>query len=474
MNKTPFYTKKGFIFLAISFILLFLNFYLNCFQIVEDKTYKEYETFVEALVLGKMAKAEKDGLSSYAGFPGVNYDKHLIKDSLTLAERNNIEDLYVRDNIITQFKLDQIKYYLNKEETPEDYCVYVSHSGGQITFYYLIQKVLPFDKNTKYQILRLINCVLLSLTFIVLVSWIYRNFGFVSSLISFILIFTSSWLILFGGNGLWWSLWSFFVPFITMLLLLEKRHNKPNSVSNKKIFIWLFFTFIVKLTFSGLEFITTSLLTPFIPIVYYYWLEKRSFKEFFIFSFQSGLTLATTVIIQFAVLIFQLKNLLGTYTLAYQYILNAFVRRSSFNNGINAHDQGDRFADSDSFSFLWNNVIKDYLRGDVYYWGFSTSGFQFFFAYLIGIMLFFAAIVVLFTYKSKERKYNSLLISTALSVICPLSWFIIFKEHAFWHPQIDYIIWYMPFLLLGFAIIGVGVSLTIDRIREQVKKAAKA
>jgi hypothetical protein len=293
----------------------------------------------------------------------------------------------------------------------------------------------------------------------IIIAWVYRNFGFMASAVTFIFTFLSSWLVLFGGNGLWWSLWSFYAPFIIMLLLLEKKHKYPDKVSNTKIFIGLFSGIVIKWFFSGLEFITTSMLIPFIPIIYYSWLERKKFIDFFIFSFKSGLVISGAVAVQFGVLIIQLKFLLGNFSLAIDYILSAFVRRASFDGGLNTYDGGDRFADSDSLSFLWNNVIKDYLRGNAFEWGFVNPGFEVWFVIPIAIILSFGAITFILSRKSTNRKYEALLISTILSAACPLSWYVIFKEHAFWHPQIDFIIWYMPFLLLGFAVIGVGISL---------------
>ena len=293
-----------------------------------------------------------------------------------------------------------------------------------------------------------------------IIGWIYRNFGFITAIVTFLFTFLSSWLVLFGGNGLWWALWNFYVPFLTMLLLLEKRHNFPEKVSVNRILIWLFIAVLAKLFFSGLEFISTAMLTIFIPIIYYAILEKWKIVDLIKLSVKSGLVATGAIIIQFGVLIIQLRYLLNSYDAAFQYLANAFFRRASFKSGLSGADlDSDRFADSDSLSFLWNNVIKDYLRGNAFEWGFIDKGFEFWFAALIGIILLFSAIVLFLGIKLNTRKYMALVISTLISAICPLSWYVIFKEHSFWHPQINFIIWYMPFLLLGFAVIGVGISL---------------
>jgi hypothetical protein len=427
------------------------------FRIIPENSYKDYETFVEALVVGKMAKAQKDGVFAVSGFTGVNYDKSQVADSILCGDR--INDLLIRDHIITQFKFSQLDYFLGKEGTPEDYCPYVSHSGGNALFWYGVQKILPFDGYINYQLLRLINCMLLSLCFMLFTGWVYRNFGFTPALTTFLLTFFSSWPVFFGGNGLWWALWNFYAPFLTMLLLLEKRRHSPEKAPVWKILTGLFIAVLIKLFFSGMEFISTVLLSLFIPIIYYAIHERWKVLDSIKLAFLSGLVALMGVIIQFGTLIIQLRYLLGNYNAAFRYLSDAFLRRSSFKSGLSGADlNSERFADSDSFSFWWNNIIKDYLRGNFFQWDFVHLDFQSWFAILIGIILLSAVIVFLFSGKSGNNKYNSLIVATFISSICPLSWYIIFKEHAFWHPQIDYIVWYMPFLLLGFAVIGTAIS----------------
>lgn len=460
--------RKQSVFYIICFALLLISFYTNVFKIIPEQRYQNYETFVESLVVGKMAKAQKDGVFAASGFTGVNYQRTLVPDSILAGDQ--INDLLIRDHIIIQFKGKQLDYYLGKEETPNDYCVYVSHSGGNALFWYTIQKVLPFDNLTNYQILRFANCALLALCFMLFIGWVYRNFGFVAALVTFVFIFFSSWLVLFGGNGLWWALWNFYAPFLTVLLLLEKRHHSPDTVSVKKILIWLFVAVLVKLFFSGLEFVSTAMLTIFVPIVYYAILEKWKFIDFVKLSVQSALVAVGAVIIQFGVLVLQLRYLLSSYDSAFQYLSNAFLRRSSFKSGLSGADlDSNRFSDSDSLSFLWNNVIKDYLRGNSFEWGFVSMPFEVWFVVPMALIILFGGIVLSLSKKADCRKYNALITTTFISSVCPLSWYVIFKEHSFWHPQIDFIIWYMPFLLLGFTVIGIGCSLLVLSIRRENK-----
>ncbi|WP_029903627.1 hypothetical protein [Prevotella sp. 10(H)] len=444
------------IFYGIAFILFVLSFYLNLFKIAPDLKYTEYETFEEALVLGRMAKAEKDGFFAASGFTGVNHSR---PDSIISEEQVN--DLTLRDYVISETQFDQKKYYIGEEKTPNGYCVYVSHSGGQASLYYLIQKILPFSKETCYQILRLLNAVLMAISFLVFIGWILRNVGFIAAVISFVLIFLSPWIVLFGGNGLWWSLWNFYVPFLTMLLLLEEKYSLHKDVSDRKIYAMLFLALTIKFFFSGLEFISTVILSIFIPIIYYAYLERWQFLKFMKHSLKATMVALGALVLQFIVLALQLWNLLRNPTAAIRYIESAFTRRSSFGEFASASGATE---DTDSFLFTWNNVIKFYLRENSTDWGFSPIFIRIRFIYLFLIIIACAAIIYLLTKQLQDRKYKALILSVFISVICPLSWYIIFKEHAFWHVQLDVIVWYMPFLLLGFTLIATTLSLLITKV----------
>ena len=166
--KSQLYNKAGkarLIFFGIAFLLLTLSFYSNLFKVAVPVHYTEYETFEEGLVIGRMVKAEKDGFFASSGFMGVNYLRpDSIKDEL------RVNDLGLRDSIVSENQFDQIKYYLGEKDAPDGYCVYVSHSGGQASLYYLIQKALPFSNETNYQILRFLNAMLMAIGFLVFIG----------------------------------------------------------------------------------------------------------------------------------------------------------------------------------------------------------------------------------------------------------------------------------------------------------------
>jgi hypothetical protein len=66
---------------------------------------------------------------------------------------------------------------------------------------------------------------------------------------------------------------------------------------------------------------------------------------------------------------------------------------------------------------------------------------------------------------SFKRKSQAFLGMTWFSLLAPLSWFIVFKAHAYIHLNLDYFVWQAPFTILGFALSGWAISQTYQSFR---------
>jgi hypothetical protein len=47
-----------------------------------------------------------------------------------------------------------------------------------------------------------------------------------------------------------------------------------------------------------------------------------------------------------------------------------------------------------------------------------------------------------------------LIVATWYSILAPLSWLVVFRQHATEHFALDQIVWVMPFVLYGAALVG--------------------
>lgn len=413
--------SKQNILLGVFFVLFLISYTTNIFRITNSDLFHGFERQPEGLVIGRLVRASQDGVFSYGGVTGVNADSRTL----------HIKDHYTIDQAA------QHNLYITDAQVPDTFLAYRSQSGGQGIVLSLLHKVLPVDNAKKLMIYRGLNALLVALVFVIFAGWVGRNFGFKASLVTLIFIFFSDWLNMYAHN-LWWVLWNFYLPFLTMLLLLEKKYQSEESISNLRVFGYLFLAVFLKCFFTGFEFITTTLAAAICPVVYYFYLERKSLLQFILFSFKASLCMIGAVVAQMVMLVVQLKYLDGTFVHGVNHILTSFTKRT------------------EALDVSHWQVLEMYLQNDVLKLGFLPNNMQFYFGALIVILLLVS--VFLYIKKKSDRKVSALLLTFAFSILAPLSWFIVFKQHSFEHPHMDYIVWYMPFLLYGFSAVGVAVS----------------
>ena len=446
---------------VFAFILLTLNISFNIFSISNERNLYSIE---ECLTIGRMVKSKQDGLFSAAGLAGVIYDK---KQTLPDSIINNsllFNSHETRDLVWLHNMEDQYRFYFgwDNREIPKDYYTYNSQSGGSSLLYSAINLILPFNPNINISILRLISGLLLSICFFLFIGWTYRNFGLISSCIVYILIFFSPWIVYMGGS-LWWSMWTYYLPFLTILLLLEQKHNFPSKVSENKILIFLFVAVFIKHLLFGFEFVTTILLAIYPPIIYYYWIEKRKLSSFIIFSFKAGLVSLLAVIAQSFILFYQLSILKnGSILDGVEEILFLYKKRGSF-----------EFHHSISQSEIFSQIFENFfMTGPFNPKLFLTHDVLSFLAFFI-IVFITGILIYLFRHKillpTQIKKYSVLFVTTIISLICPLSWYIIFNEHAYTHHYRDVIVWYVPTMLYCFVIISMAISILLEYFKNKIR-----
>lgn len=419
-------------FLVVSFLILVLGFSCNFWHVSPVDKFKHFDDFSESLSMGRVSRSATDGVFSYGALPGVNYNaKDYPEDSDYLFLTFSLQEDYYRNNNI-----------------PDSFSVYFSQTGGHLTFFSIVNLLLPFDNDTNFHILHTINAILSALCFVLILGWAYRNFGLVSATVMLFFIMLSPWLTYYGYS-LWWGLWCMYVPFVATLLILERNHKKPMKTS--LVIFYIALSVFVKCVLNGFEIITTSMVALVCPIVYYYFLEKKKFLDFVLFSAKVTVSSVIAIFIEMLLLITQVRAVKGTYMAGIDHIIKSYKIRTEIGDG------GLSYYDS------YPNLLRRYFKGNAFEWGFlSENSKPFFFGFLFAIMFLAGAGVYLMSRAIDElqkRRNLSLLLTFMFSILAPLSWLIIFKQHSANHFHLDYIVWYVPFALFGFLVIGEFVSL---------------
>lgn len=444
--------KKNAIIYSTLLVFLFLSFAFNLFHIVPQDQFENYDHFSESLVVGKLTRAKHEGIFTRSGFAGVSYDRNtFIKAGRPTGFPDNSDTVRTsRDKLLNTLLEDRDKniynHYFNETYLPDSYCAYLSQIGGQTYTYSIIDKISPFSHRSNFYIFKWVNALLMALVLICILAWIDRIFGRIPFLVSFLFVFLSPWIVLFAGaaGSLWWCIWSFFLPFMVTLLLLEKRHN-GEAISEKKIYMWLFIAVFLKCFFSGFEFITVPLIAIYCPIIFYAYLEKVSLKSFLLFSAKIGVVALVAVLCYAVILLGQLSFYFGNIGDALDYFIGSYKKRADIEGALPVQ--------------TISIITKWYFRDNIFNWGFINMSLQPIHFSTFWILVSSMALPLVVMYRKIERKYMALMVTTVFSFLCPFSWFYLFKDHSYWHPHFNFIIWYIPTMIFGFAVVGVAISL---------------
>lgn len=297
--------------------------------------------------------------------------------------------------------------------------------------------------------------ILLSVLCLVLfIHWTIKNYGIIPGLIVFALIFISPWFFRFVYN-LWWALWTYYIPFITMLLILDRKRKSGKVLLDMKVYAILFCTIFLKFFFTGADFMTSSLVMAICPIIYHLIVVKVDLKSSITYLVKSSIACLLGLCAGFLFLVGQIRLLEGTWSAGFDHILLSFVKRSALS---------ETAVDLKTLDVIWM-----YFGGEVFYYPQFPSihvsfGALFLLICLLSVCLFFLS--KKYDNANDYLKNKALIITATISILGPFSWIGMFIEHANEHIAFDYIVWYMPYLLYGYAIIGVFVQILFRVLRK--------
>jgi hypothetical protein len=435
------------IFFISSVVVLTLGFYQNFWGTADSDEFGYFQKDSESLVIGRLALAQRQGIFSQGGF--LCRIEPAYPANCTPKQRN---ELFV------QREVNQYSTYFNRIDTGI-YTNYASQMGLQGMCFAFLDKILGFKTTTNIKILYLITSIMSAIAISLIISWISIQIGIIQSTIVLLLtVFTPS-LTLFGRN-LYWVIWALYIPFITSIFLLNSE-SKLN-ISTKRIVALTFISVVIKCLFTGYEFITAVLIMLTTPYFFYAVFQKWKMAYFIRrLLIVSGSALAGVLSVITVHIIQISTNILDVSGLSY--IIGRFIQRTSSPDVI-----GERF--EPEFNYDRISIISKYLHQKALSFPevFDFFSFEISFAHVILIFLICSGL----TFISKKyspiiagnrRLYIALVSFLWGSFLAPFSWFIIFKQHSYVCLHQNHIVWYMPSVIVGFALCAsVGCNLVID------------
>ncbi|OQK16038.1 hypothetical protein AU255_13060 [Methyloprofundus sedimenti] len=432
------------IFFLISIVILFISFQFNFLKSVPAGHFSSFQYDSESLVIGRLVESKINGVFSNNG-------------QLGYASVDNLK--YGDPDFFGGGK----KAFLNSN-IPFSYNKYNSQFGFQGVLFSVSDKILSiFDIPVEYH-LKIFHAATSLFLVIILSSILYVfsiEFGLLPVAIALAGIACSDWLILFARN-LYWVAGFWFFPMLIVLWVHYKE--KINNTFSWDLTVIMVFTAVFLKSLSGYEYISTILLSMIVPIVYYALIMKWSWMRYIQRTLIIGVAGLCGFISAFCIHLWQLflgtKDITKAFELIYQRVtIRTFTDPSSLDT--NSIDLAS--AKSDVIT-----VLLTYLKGSSLYGHFS-------FLFLISVIAVASLIGIICLIKCDslqfdKLKFKALLITTWVSILAPISWYVLAKGHSFVHVHMNYVLWYIPYIIYGFILVGYVVNITINKLISSMNK----
>jgi len=346
------------------------------------------------------------------------------------------------------------------------YLAYKSNPGFQGLFYGLLDKVLHLSAERKLDVFRGINALASAMVFAIIFSALVYEFGFLSGAFMLLFVAFSEWTILPAGS-IFWSLWVFYLPFLSASYLLFEA-SKSGIYNAKKIYAIIFITILAKILFSGFDLITTIFVMTSVPFIYFAVYNNWGWKLVISRITKLGIVMFAAAVLGLLILSTQIVASAGNLASAFSHISAKVEGYTLLNPDLN---QGN----NSKVDLSTITVIEKFLTAQAFVIRYHQHSFPILFWQLIIIFLLFTLISLLMRNNNSEwsKKALALTIATWYSLLAPLSWYIIFKVNAYFNPHIHSIAWQMPYTLLGFALCGFIIT-NIFKLSSRFKSTARS
>lgn len=412
------------------------GFRSNAWGLADQRQFERKSFDMEAHVVGRLVKSRQDGILSAGGLLGI-----------VTEDGGPVEwwDLPVRE---------QFDAYLGGGEFAH-YRAYASHPGGQGILFSALDRLLAASPASTLDVFRSITAILGGLAVGLIVTWFFLQLGPVTAGVVFLAALASPWLTVFGGK-MFWSLWAFYVPMLAAMFCLRGAQHVDRRVL-LRLGALLFLAMFVKTLFTGFEFFTTTAVMALVPVVFYAvwhgWTAGERRAALLVAAGALGFALALGL----AVLLVQIGAARGSAWAGMEHVLDALRKRTYADPAVYAQMGHEVpvldvlltylkgvWLDLNAFVRAPNDIVSWYL-------------FRVQFAHLItGFGL--ASVLLLWLARRESdvevRRATALVAAAWVSLFAPLSWFILFKAHSAVHVGMNQIVWHMPFVLFGFAVVG--------------------
>jgi hypothetical protein len=428
--------RRQLIIFLISCSAVFLGFNYNIYRVSLPEELANFGKVSESLVVGRLVETQRNGLFSEGGFLGFVHQ-----------EGDSTEDFHKQYRIY----LENLDY--------KNYHVYRTITGFNGFVFGLIDEATDFSNRFNLALFRFINSALAAVSIAFVLVFIYYYIGLLPWLLALLSVIFSIALTPFGSN-LFFCLWAFYLPLIIVISILVYEDVK-GRYSRKSAFIFILVAVIIKGLFNGMEFITSILIMMMVPLFFFMVRNKWPFELFLKRFMFYSLTALLGVLFNLAILSAQIAIYDGSAKAGIDHIVKSWHKRTG---GEPSAFEFDPLVQK-SLRIKSSLVLNTQFKKAAYRIGPDNQaqedghrGLIIKYSHLLAIFGL-AILLLLLLIKAvpcvKEKQVILAMVTmTLVSVLAPFSWFIIFKGHTYIHYNLDNLVWYFPFVILGAATVG--------------------
>nr|WP_294529170.1 hypothetical protein [uncultured Blautia sp.] len=287
--------------------------------------------------------------------------------------------------------------------------------------------------------------ILFAIVSFTLLYWLYSEFGIISAVGAYYILFFSRWLIV-SARSLYWAIWTLILPFVLMLYIL-RAEEKNRKIRRPIAFLLLFLSIFIR-SGCGYEFISVAMINMEVPVFYYAIKNKWSLKETVIRVVKYGIAALAGF---FTAILVCLTQVYFYNDRSWKAAVDTLMNRIAYRTGMGAAGKDFGQLVTDSLHASKYSVLKSYFIG----------GQPILFTWRMDLIVLVIIIAIALTFISRDYikeiddRRDSLVALDAMILISflgPLSWYVLASGHSYIHTHICYLLWSVPFLMLGSAL----------------------
>lgn len=407
------------ILLAVALALIFAN---NVFHFSQYRINKVFDRTSEGMVVGRLGRSAAEGISAKGAALGTN-------------KASNTDDSRDYDA--------QVKYFDNPAliaaEKP-DWEPYDSQFGLQGIFFSLLDAVNPLPRHFRIGLYHFLAALMCAAALMWIGAMIGERFGR-PALLGFAVVIGFEPMFTALAPNLYWAVGLWFIPMALAMRLVEMRDP------GRRLLVAAIGGAVFVKALCGYEYITTVILAAATGCLLntrddaFYdnvrdtaWVIVAGLAGFFAAMLLHGLEAGFSTILARALD----RTTVSGVSLSQGLVLGQFASVAS--------------------------VLRTYFGANDYT-QIRNFGVVLGLIGVIAVLAFFEPRYSWFLGNDRQR-LRALAIAYLVSFAAPLSWFVLAKGHAYAHPFLDFILWYLPTMPIGGALVGVAIG-EIAANREQ-------